>query len=189
MNRFRFWWRYLRHQTPWDTGITPPEIVALIDRLAPGRALELGCGTGTNALYLARHGWRVVGVDFAPPAIRQARRKVRAAGLDAEVVQFYVADVTRLDFLDGPFDLVVDVGCFHGLNRAGQQAYAANLARLTWPGAVFALYTLLPRQSVGVTPEEVTQCFRPAFSVASVAVSTDSSIHRASAWHELRRNG
>ncbi|NJL93940.1 MAG: methyltransferase domain-containing protein [Anaerolineae bacterium] len=72
-----FWMRYLRGKTPWDTNITPPEVVRLVaeGRTPPGRALDLGCGTGTNALYLARQGWQADGVDFIGQAVRAARRK------------------------------------------------------------------------------------------------------------------
>lgn len=83
--RKRFFERaYERDKARWDTGITPPEVVAFIEgagRPTPGRALDFGCGTGTNALYLARHSWDVIGVDFSPLAIRRAEEK-RAAVAD-----------------------------------------------------------------------------------------------------------
>ena len=59
----------------WDTGITPPELLALLETLEPGTALDLGCGTGTNAIELASRGWFVTGVDFSSLAIDNARRK------------------------------------------------------------------------------------------------------------------
>lgn len=67
--------RYWRRQTPWDTQVTPPEVMEFIARTPPGKAVDLGCGTGTNAITLARHGWRVTGVDFVPKAILAARAK------------------------------------------------------------------------------------------------------------------
>src|SRR5262245_13580603 len=107
VNRLQFWWRYVRGTTPWDTGVTPPEIVALVERLPAGRALDLGCGTGTNAIFLAEHGWKVTGVDFVPGAIRRAREKASAANVP---IDFYVGDVTRLDFLQEQYDLAIDIG-------------------------------------------------------------------------------
>ncbi len=62
---------YLFGFKPWDSGISPPELVATIEganALTPGKALDLGCGTGTNSVYLARHGWAATGVDFVPRA-------------------------------------------------------------------------------------------------------------------------
>jgi SAM-dependent methyltransferase len=188
VSRFRFWWHYFRGQMPWDTGQTPPEIVALADELPPGRALDLGCGTGTSARYLASRGWQVTGVDFIPAAIRRARKLAREANLS---VDFRVGDVTRLNGLNGPFDLAFDIGCFHNLSPAQQQAYAAGLARLTRPGATFALYAFAPRElhgrRAGVTPEEVARTFAPHFVVERVVQGTDTGRGLASAWYWLRR--
>jgi methylase of polypeptide subunit release factors len=85
---------YRAGKPPWDTGVTPSELVALVEgpgALPPGRALELGCGTGTNATYLARHGWEVVAVDLIDRAVEQARAKAAAAGT---VVRLLCGDAT-----------------------------------------------------------------------------------------------
>src|SRR5437867_11299153 len=107
---------------PWDTGITPPEVERFVASHAPGRAIDLGCGTGTNAVYLARHDWTAVGVDFAGRAIAKARRRARDAGVVSRCT-FYVGDVTRLDYLTGPFDLALDIGCLHSPPAAQGSAY------------------------------------------------------------------
>ncbi|MFM8322344.1 MAG: class I SAM-dependent methyltransferase [Chloroflexota bacterium] len=130
---------YQRRPT-WDSGITPPELVDFVAHTPPGRALDLGCGTGTNAVYLAQHGWQASGVDFASPAIRQARARARRAGA---AVDFRQGDVTRLESLAGPFDLVLDIGCYHALNPDGQAAYRRGLARLLAPGGAYLLYAFL----------------------------------------------
>lgn len=104
-SRFKFEWRYWHGDTPWDTNITPPEVMEFLATATPGRALDLGCGTGTNAVTLARHGWQATGVDFSPKAIREARRKAQQAGLK---IDFYCADVADLGMLSGPFDIKPD---------------------------------------------------------------------------------
>src|SRR4030066_306033 len=91
-------WYY--RKPPWDTGVSPPELLAHIERHPPGRALDLGCGTGTNVITLAQHGWQVTGVDFAWRAIRQAQRKAKRAGV---LVDLRVGDVTRLEGGGPPF--------------------------------------------------------------------------------------
>ena len=133
---FRLW--YLRHP-PWDHGIVPPELLELISTHSPGRALDLGCGTGTSSLALARAGWRVTGVDFIPHAIRKSRRKAASAGLS---VDFRVANVTRLpaQVLNQPRDLVLDIGCFHGLTSGERTRYLENLIRLLAPGGNWLIY-------------------------------------------------
>lgn len=127
----------------WDTNITPPEVVAVIEgnaAIPAGRALDLGCGTGTNVLYLAHHGWEAVGVDFSPIAIQQARQKVKGT---TEAI-FVEGDVSRLSQLgiEGPFDFVLDIGCLHGLPAHARQSYAREVARVTWPGALFMIWAI-----------------------------------------------
>ena len=133
-------WYYRR--PPWDTGVSPPELLAFLDSHPPGRALDLGCGTGTNAITLAQHGWSVIGVDFALAAIRRARRKAHTAGV---AVDFYVGDVTRLEFVRQPMDLVLDIGCYHGLPPASRERYRRQVSGLLAPGGCLLLYAHLSR--------------------------------------------
>lgn len=100
-----------------------------------GRAIDLGCGTGTNLITLATHGWQVTGVDFAPRAIALARRKVRAAGVQADLA---VGDVTAIHPAGARFDLALDIGCFHGIDR--RDAYLASLERLLAPAGFWLMY-------------------------------------------------
>jgi SAM-dependent methyltransferase len=186
---YRLWYYF---HPPWDTGITPPEVVEAIEGpngLSPGRALDLGCGTGTNSLYLARHGWQVVGVDFAARAIRIARRKARQAGVTAD---FYVADVTRLDFLQPPFDLALDIGCFHSLTADARGRYLDGLRRLLRPGARWMLYAFGPRQrrggggTVGIASAEVQSLLQPDFRLQRMEGGSDPN-GPAAAWYWLER--
>jgi SAM-dependent methyltransferase len=122
----------------WDTGQPVAELVELVGALPAGRALDIGCGTGTNCLYLAEHGWKALGIDFSRPAIDAARRRAVEATADVRFVQ---GDATRLSEagIRGSFDLVVDVGCFHGLSRASQLSCARGVVSLTAPGAEMLL--------------------------------------------------
>ena len=133
---FELW--YLRHP-PWETGIVPPEVAEFIATHPPGCALDLGCGSGTSSLALARAGWTVYGVDFAARAIRMARQKARLSGL---TVDFHVADVTRLpsSILLTSYDLVLDIGCFHGLSPLERDTYLDGLDHLVAPGGCWMLY-------------------------------------------------
>ena len=124
---------------PWDTGVSPPELLEYMGSHPPGRAIDLGCGTGTNVLTLARAGWQVTGVDFIPRAIRVARRKLRSAGLPADL---QVADAANLAGIEGPFDLALDMGCYHSLG-SGKGRYLSELARVLAPGGHWLLYSFL----------------------------------------------
>jgi SAM-dependent methyltransferase len=124
-------------QPPWDRGLSPPELMEFIRRSQPGRALDLGCGTGTNIITLAKNGWQVTGVDFAPQAISIARRKIQAAGITADI---RVSDVTSLGGIQGPFDFILDLGCFHGLQGNEKASYLDQLHRVCAPQAAWLLY-------------------------------------------------
>lgn len=181
--------RYRRGRPRWDTGITPPEVVAVIEGdppLPPGRALDLGCGTGTNVLYLVAHGWEAVGVDFSPAAIAQAREK--AAGVVGAA--FVEGDVTRLAELsvDGPFDFVLDVGCFHSVAAARRGAYAGEVARVARPGALFMVFAWGPFVRLPGSPRtrrrEIESRFGRTFELVRVELGREP---QGAAWFTLRR--
>jgi SAM-dependent methyltransferase len=181
--------QYILGQTPWDTQVTPPEVVALVEggSIPPGRALDLGCGTGTNCIYLARHGWQVVGVDFSVVAIWRARCKAWRAGVDAA---FHRTDVTDLSFLQEAFGFVLDIGCLHSIPMEKWPSYAAEVIRLTRPGGRYMLYAFVPHpdrpEPRGVSPEEVRDLFEPAFIVERQEGGDDPT-GPSSAWYWLRR--
>jgi len=186
LQRLLFELRYVFGRAPWDTGITPPELVTFLDRTPPGRALDLGCGTGTNAVELARRGWEVTAVDFSGRAVVAARRRAEAEQLPITVIQ---GDVSDLHGVHGPFDFVLDIGCFHTLTREGQARYAAHVARRTLPGATFMLYTFLGGGCNGgrelPTEDSLRHLFTPAFALTSIDHGTDG--RHASAWFTFLR--
>ena len=139
LSRLMYTLMYFR-RPPWDSGQTPPELLDYLKTRTPGRAIDLGCGTGTNTLTLLRLGWKVTGVDFVPAAIEQARRKARQAGVQADL---RVGDVTRLDGISGPFDFALDLGCYHTLPWPEQAAYQRELQRILAPGGTWFMYGFL----------------------------------------------
>ena len=141
--RLEFHYRYFR-QPPWDTGISPPELLEFIQNHPHGRAIDIGCGTGTNVVALASAGWSVTGVDFAPRAIQLARQKVSQAGLRAELL---VRDAATLQGIDGPFDFALDLGCFHGIPRSGQIKYLEQLQRILARDGFWLMYGFIKSES------------------------------------------
>jgi SAM-dependent methyltransferase len=127
---------YLR-KPPWDTQVSPPELIEFIAQHPAGRAIDLGCGTGTNVITLAQNGWQVTGVDFVGRALDMAKEKAQRAGVE---VNFLIDDVSKLERITGTFDLVLDIGCFHSLSGEEKNTYILNLNRLTDPGSYYLLY-------------------------------------------------
>jgi SAM-dependent methyltransferase len=185
---FALW--YLLFKPPWDSGIPAPELVRAIAQrpspaggLRPGRALDLGCGTGTNVRYLAERGWQATGIDFAPSAIAQAKRKL--GNLPATLL---VGDVTQLEKLPlpGPFDLALDMGCFHSLSDEGRKRYTAGLKHWMAPGSLYLLYAWQPdpaRNLWGITREEMVSWFADGFHLTGY----EQGQGRASAWYYFER--
>lgn len=129
---------YRYFKMPWDIG-PRKELVELVEsgRLRPGRAIDLGSGTASNAIFLAQNGFEVTGIDFAPAAIEKGGKMAKEAGVD---VEFNVDDLTDLRTVKGPFDLLVDYGTLDDLNSSDRALYIRNVIPLTQPGSFFLLY-------------------------------------------------
>lgn len=119
---------------PWDTGEPSSELqsVLSLNAIQPCRALEIGCGTGTNSVWLAQRGFEIIGIDLAPLAAERAEQRARAAGVDA---RFLVADVLHLPAFGGPFAFFFDRGCYHAVRRIVPEGYAPAVARQLASGA------------------------------------------------------
>jgi len=126
--------RYAEGAPPWDTGQPDEHLVEVVRAggIVPGRALEVGCGTGTNAVWLAQQGFDVLGVDLSPLAIEKARARAAAAGREC---RFEVLDFLSGEPPSGPFGLVFDRGCFHVFDEPEARArFASRVAALLEPG-------------------------------------------------------
>jgi SAM-dependent methyltransferase len=148
--------------------------------------LDLGCGTGTNAITLARRGWRVTGVDFVPEAIRRARKKVAGSGL---AIDLHIADVTDLGMLDDAYDYVLDIGCLTGIQAKDRPKYGAELARLLRPGGCYMLYAWLPRvwqgRIIGISAEDLDLLLANGFVLERSVVGEENG--HPTAWYWYRR--
>ena len=132
------------------------ELVEGPDRLAPGRAIDLGCGTGRNALYLARHGWETVGVEMVGYAVELAQRKADA---QHQSIQFVQGDVTRLADLNigADFTLLMDGGCYHTIPPRRREAYADSIATVSAPGARLIMVGFSFSLGAGRRPERLVE--------------------------------
>lgn len=188
--------RYAQGAVPWDNELPPPEIIDLVEGLPPGRALDLGCGYGRTAIYLARHGWQVDGVDFVPQAVAEAQRRAAAAGVSGSS-RFFVGSVARLDFLTPPYTLAVDVGCMHALDEVEQAAYRDELLRLLSAGAQYVLFAHIRDEADaaengprGVPETAVRRLFAAEFELEQVEhgiTQVEDKPPWRSAWFWFRR--
>lgn len=125
---------YASGNLPWDTGLPDPLLTAFVaaGRLAPTRTLEVGAGTGTNAIWLAERGFDVLGIDVSPLAVEAARAKMAGRTIRC---RFETRDFLTEPIDEAPFDFVFDRGCFHVFDEPEQQAaFAARVTALLKPG-------------------------------------------------------
>ena len=132
---------------PWDTKAPKENVIAWQDAgLVHGDVLDIGCGLGDNAIYLAGHGHPVTGLDISPTALITAERRALDAGVP---VRFAVADATTLDGYTEAFDTVVDSGCYHCLDDDGRARYAVAVHRATRPGGTLLLSAFSDANAAG----------------------------------------
>jgi SAM-dependent methyltransferase len=159
-------------------------LVAYVASAPPGVAVDLGCGTGGQARYLAAHGWRVTGVDFMMRAINLA---IQAD--PGRAVTWRVADVTRPSDVDpdqrlrGHCDLVLDNGCLHGLPESARDGWAATVRQLAAPDATLLVQAAPARRGPGVGPSGI----QPSTMDRLVGADWSRTTSGASGWHRYIR--
>ncbi|WP_285032523.1 class I SAM-dependent methyltransferase [Mycolicibacterium sp. lyk4-40-TYG-92] len=151
------------------------------ERGGPGKALDVGCGSGLYTLALAERGWDVTGADLVDRAIDRARRRLAEAGADAKIVK---ADATVLpaDAVGGDFDFVLDIGCFHGLTAEQRSSMARAVTARTKPDATLLMLAFNkpvgpPFMPAGATQEQIERAFT-GWDIIDVVTPSTSSLPR-----------
>ena len=179
---------YASGELPWDTGQPEPLLVEFVTSggIAPGRTLEIGSGTGTNAIWLAERGFDVLGVDVSSLAVERANAKMDGRDL---CCRFATVDFLAAPVPDGPFQFVFDRGCFHVFDEPEERArFGAALA----PGGLWLSLigsTEGPLREVGPprrSAQEVAVAIEPALEIVELR-SAEFRSHDAKAWFCLSR--
>lgn len=182
MKRFyEITYRYFR--APWDIG-SREELMSLVEsgRIKPGRAIDLGCGAGANAIYLAQNGFEVTSVDYAEAAIEKAQARAKEAGVQ---VNFIVDDLTNLRHVSGTYDFLLDYGTLDDLRFHQREPYIRNMLPLTHSGSQYLLWgfeypmrwweKFVPFFDVPFHPGEIEQRFSQYFEIEKIAGKVDYS--------------
>jgi len=156
----------------WDLGRPQGPFIEVADQIS-GSVLDAGCGTGDNALFFARRGLPVVGIDFVEFPIMEAKRKAEELGVEAEFLRM---DALKLTSLDRQFDSVIDCGLFHVLSDADRRPYVAGLAHVTKPNGRLFLMCFSDQEPEGPGPrrigqDEIRAAFADGWTVESIMPS------------------
>jgi SAM-dependent methyltransferase len=183
---------YASGELPWDTGQPEPLLVEFVSSggVRPAAALEIGAGTGTNAIWLAERGFDVLGVDVSPLAVERACAKMEGRALRCRFA--------ALDFLaalpdGGPFQFAFDRGCFHVFDEPEErQRFAGQVAAALSPGGVWLSLigsTEGPPREFGPprrSAREVALAIEPVLEIVDLRAA-ELRDHGAKAWFCLSR--
>jgi SAM-dependent methyltransferase len=183
---------YASGMLPWDTGQPEPLLVEFVTSgaVTPSPTLEIGAGTGTNAIWMAERGFDVLGVDVSPLAVERAHAKMEGRALRC---RFAALDFLAASPLDGRFQFVFDRGCFHVFDEPGErERFAAQVAAALAPGGLWLSLigsTEGPAREVGPprrSAREVTLAIEPALEIVELR-SAEFRGNNANAWFCLSR--
>jgi len=163
--------RYVQGDTPWDSGKPSEELVRVLDeeRIAPCRAIDLGCGTGTNAVYLASRGFDVTAADISPTAIERCGVRSVTSGARVRWLQADLLD-PPVD-LGGPYGFLFDRACYHVVRRVDVRPYFRTLEQISAPGTMGLVLAGNAKEPMEpgppiVTEEELRSEWRGLFEIA-----------------------
>lgn len=147
--------RYIQGDTPWDSGLPSAELTRVLSEfdIPRRRAIDLGCGSGTNAVFLAQQGFEVTGVDCSDTALAAASRKAQAAGVS---VNWIAADVQRFGAGLPTFDFIFDRGCYHCCRRVDLAGYLETHRNISQPGTWCLVLAGNPNDGVEGGPPKVS---------------------------------
>ena len=183
--------------TPWEHDEAPEQLKSLTGEWTEpvGRALDIGCGTGSDAVYLAEQGWTVTAVDGVERALSKARARAGSAGAAVDWVQGDVCRLEQLGIGEG-FTLMLDRGCFHDFTDDQRDRYARAVSAVASPGGVLLMFAFQPRGRGmgprGVTSGELARHLGPDWELLSSTPDAEVRLPRwlgdiRPIWHRLRR--
>lgn len=166
------WWEQTYKEAPeeaipWERGDPRPELVQLVNskKITSGiKVLDLGCGLGTQTIYMASRGFDAYGIDISPSAINRAKKRAKESSTK---VNFDVGDVLSLPYQNNFFSFAFDFGCLHH-NIASSNEYLGELKRVLKKDSLYLLFTFPERLS----PGEIRSLFEKNFEILELASTT-----------------
>lgn len=180
-----FWEEEYNKVPTWEVGHPQSAFVELFssNELVLGKVLDIGCGTGENAIFLAQNGFSVVGIDLVASAIEQAKQKANKLGLN---IDFSVGDALHLRFHPDEFDSVIDSALFHIFDDKSRRAYLDQIAKVLRPDGGYFMLCFSESEPTDwggprrVSKEEIEEALAPNFEVNFIHDSIiETNFHEA----------
>jgi len=171
-----------RGTPPWDIGRPQKEFTELVRQgEINGSVLDIGCGSGENALFFAQEGFDVWGIDSSPLAIQKAQEKSQQRGLP---VHFQVLNALELAKLNRTFDTATDSGLFHTLSDEDRPLFVKNLAAILSPTGNYFMLCFSDKEPAGYGPRriserEIRDTFSDGWSIRYIRPATFENLGRA----------
>ena len=189
--KFLYFLAFLFGADNWKIDQLPEELKEALDDFdkANSNVLDIGCGDGRQCISLASAGWRIIGVDYVPLAIRKAKLSAKRAQV-SDRTTFYTGDVSNLkDINFPPIHFAYDIGCFHLLKPKQVDGYISDLSDLLVKDGLFLLNAFTPRlqgrKTVGFDHRTIEELFKPKFKIERT--SNHSYWRFPANWYWLRR--
>lgn len=172
--RFEYLWQ--QGMTPWELHISEPLLskfaLMLEEKYPKGKILDIGCGDGWIGIELAKHGFKIWGIDSSKTAIKQARKNAKKSGLD-QSIKFELGNALELPYESNFYDAVVDRGLFHHILPENRQIYLENVLRVLKKKAIMYLSVFSERNQTGIgqlfSRKKVEDLFGKIFAVVAEA--------------------
>jgi len=162
--------RYPLETLPWELGKPRRVLVELVEKglIQKGKVLDICCGAGTNAVYLAEKGFQVTGIDISPKAIEYAKRKAQKANVK---IRLLVENFLNLPFEDEEFDFVFDMGCFHHVKANDRSTFIKGVHRVLKKKSLYLMVCFSYRNGPSwnhFTKEHIFQLFSNHFEIKNI---------------------
>jgi len=162
--------KYPLESLPWELGKPRRILVDLVEKglIKEGKVLDICCGAGTNAVYLAEKGFQVTGIDISSKAIEYARRKAEEKNVN---VKFLVENFLNLPFGEGEFDFVFDMGCFHHVKVKERSIFIKGVYRVLKRGGLYLMVCFSDRNGFAwnhFTRQQIVELFSDYFEIRSI---------------------
>lgn len=157
-------------QLPWETGRAEPDLAELIKQgvVEEGKVLDICCGLGTQAIYMAKQGFEVYGIDISSTAVKMAQERCSEEGVACHLAQ---GDASDLKYPDGFFTFVFDRGCFHSMSPERRETYIRGIRRVLKDGGKYYMKCFSSRNGNWVnsfTEEDIRDYFSPLFKILEI---------------------